>query len=198
MCWNQYTVAAITNLALELHRTLLTGSNYKYSQANCKAKPPQALTAPSYKRKWKRRWIELSDSRDGREGIGSYPNLQDYFWGEGKFDDILSYHIYIKFIENDRAFLADRSVREGRLRSRSWRGEDLLLCTAQVGLGWKYLLLSSLWCTRLRLSEQERIGFASFVHLNFPLPNVNVFKGRPVFVCLLADSARAVSLCVDS
>lgn len=135
MCWNQYTVAAITNLALELHRTLLTGSNYKYSQANCKAKPPQALTAPSYKRKWKRRWIELSDSRDGREGIGSYPNLQDYFWGEGKFDDILSYHIYIKFIENDRAFLGDRSVRKGRLWSHSWRGEDLLLCHGAGGTG---------------------------------------------------------------
>lgn len=31
---------------------------------------PQALTAPSYKRKWKRRWIEISDSSNGKEGIG--------------------------------------------------------------------------------------------------------------------------------
>lgn len=28
----------------------------------------------------------------------------------GKFDDILSYDIYIKFIENDQSFLVDRTV----------------------------------------------------------------------------------------
>jgi len=51
---------------------------------------PWALTASSYKRKWKRRWIEFSDSSDSIEGIGSYPNLQAYFGSKGEFDDILS------------------------------------------------------------------------------------------------------------
>lgn len=62
---------------------------------------PRALTAPSYKRKWKRRWIELFESSDAREGIGSHPNLQAYFWGKRKFHDIVSHHIYIRFIQND-------------------------------------------------------------------------------------------------
>lgn len=58
-------------------------------------------------RKWKRKWIEPSDSSDGERELDHTQNFRLIFEARGKLDNILSYQVYINFTGNSKGFPED-------------------------------------------------------------------------------------------